>query len=139
VAPVGGDADQDAFARVVDLGHELAVLPDAGVACRPTLPVPGNNQKDVFMRSRLLGLAAAGGLLLAGIVVPAQADAATKVPVYKNCTAMHAKYKHGVGRQGAHDKVTSGKPVTNFYVSTTIYNANKKLDRDHDGVACEQH
>ena len=63
----------------------------------------------------------------------------SKVPVYKNCTAMHAKYKHGVGRKGARDKVTSGKPVTNFYVSTTIYNANKKLDRDRDGVACEKH
>ena len=74
-------------------------------------------------------------------VAPAATAPSAAVPVavrYKNCTALHKKYKHGVGRKGAHDKVTSGKPVTTFYVSTTIYNANKKLDRDHDGVACEK-
>jgi hypothetical protein len=59
------------------------------------------------------------------------------VPVYKNCTAMHARYKHGVGRRGAHDK-TSGKPVTNFYVSAPIYDANRRLDRDGDKIACEK-
>jgi Excalibur calcium-binding domain len=93
-----------------------------------------------MMRSRVLATVLAGGLLAGvGMTTAAEANAAAKVPVYKNCTAMHAKYKHGVGRKGAHDKVTSGKPVTTFYVSTTIYNANKKLDRDRDGVACEKH
>jgi hypothetical protein len=92
-----------------------------------------------MMRSRVLATVLAGGLLVGvGITTAAEANAVTKVPVYKNCTAMHAKYKHGVARKGAHDKVTSGKPVTTFYVSTTIYNANKKLDRDRDGVACEK-
>lgn len=91
----------------------------------------------MIRRPLLVGAMAVG--LVAGVGAPLTADAATKVPVYRNCTAMHAKYKHGVGRKGAHDHVTSGKPVTNFYVSTTIYNANKKLDRDHDGVACEKH
>ena len=89
-------------------------------------------------RRQLVAVTSVG--LLAGMTaVPVAADAASRVPVYKNCTAMHAKYKHGVGKKGARDKVSSGKPVTNFYVSTTIYNANKKLDRDHDGVACEKH
>jgi hypothetical protein len=63
--------------------------------------------------------------------------ASASAPHYKNCTAMHKHYPHGVGRSGAHDK--SSKPVTNFKVSTTIYNANKHLDRDKDGVACEAH
>jgi hypothetical protein len=31
---------------------------------------------------------------------------------FSNCTAMHAKYPHGIGRVGAHDK-TTGVPVTN--------------------------
>jgi hypothetical protein len=93
-----------------------------------------------MIRKRMLVTFLTGGLLVgASLSTPAEANAASRVPVYKNCTAMHAKYKHGVGRKGARDKVTSGKPVTNFYVSTTIYNANKKLDRDHDGVACEKH
>jgi hypothetical protein len=52
---------------------------------------------------------------------------------------MHAKYKHGVGKKGAKDKVSGKtKPVTNFYVSNGLYAANKKLDRDKDGIACEK-
>jgi Excalibur calcium-binding domain len=43
---------------------------------------------------------------------------------------------------GAHDK-TSGEPVTNFKRSTKLYRLatgyNAGLDRDHDGIACEQH
>jgi Excalibur calcium-binding domain len=75
------------------------------------------------------------------VALPVSAEASTKVPIFKNCTAMHAKYKHGVGLTGAKDKVTSksDKPVTNFYRSNAIYKANKKLDRDHDGIACEKH
>ena len=77
------------------------------------------------------------------------ADAAPKAKSYKNCTALHKDYPHGVAKSGAHDKV-KGKtePVTNFKVSTKVYKLNdgkakKKgehdLDRDNDGVACEKH
>jgi Excalibur calcium-binding domain len=71
----------------------------------------------------------------------AQAQVAmASVPHFANCTAMHKTYKHGVGKSGAHDHVSGkSKPVTNFKVSTSIYNANKKMDGDHDGVACEAH
>ena len=49
------------------------------------------------------------------------------------------KYKHGVGRKGARDKVSGRtKPVRNFKVSTAIYNANRHSDRDKDGIACEK-
>jgi hypothetical protein len=52
---------------------------------------------------------------------------------------MHRVYKGGVARRGAHDHRASGghahyAPV----VSTKLYNANAKMDRDHDGIACEQ-
>lgn len=52
---------------------------------------------------------------------------------------MHALYKHGVGMPGATDHVRgSTKPVTDFYVSKSLYDANIGSDRDHDGIACER-
>ncbi|MGV8884577.1 MAG: excalibur calcium-binding domain-containing protein [Microbacteriaceae bacterium] len=58
---------------------------------------------------------------------------------FANCTALNKKYPHGVGKSGAKDKVTgSAKPVKNFTVSTSVYNKNKKSDRDKDGIACEK-
>ena len=75
--------------------------------------------------------AAACGLTLGVSSVGAQAS-------FRNCTAMHAKYRHGVGKVGAHDK-TSGVPVTNFYRSNRLYYLNRGLDRDKDGIACESH
>ena len=66
------------------------------------------------------------------------ADAAVS---YKNCTSFHKTYPHGVGKAQARDK-TSGTPVTNFKHSTKVYKlavrANKDLDRDGDGIACEK-
>lgn len=57
-----------------------------------------------------------------------------------DAVAMNQKYPHGVGRLGAVDHVRPGNvPVTNFYVSTAIYNLNTARDGDHDGVACERH
>jgi Excalibur calcium-binding domain len=49
---------------------------------------------------------------------------------------MHTLYKHGVARAGAHD-MSSGTPVTTFFISTALYNVNTTLDRDKTGVACE--
>jgi hypothetical protein len=70
-------------------------------------------------------------------VAVSPAEAAT--PKFKNCTAMHKKYKHGVGKKGAKDKVRgSTKPVTNFTVSDSVYAKNTHLDRDKDKVACEK-
>ena len=87
-----------------------------------------------------LGIAVASlAVTFSGLVLTApSADAASGI--YRNCTAMHTKYKHGVGRSGAHDH-TSGTPVTNFTRNTRVYNTamkkNKGLDRDKDGIACE--
>jgi Excalibur calcium-binding domain len=57
---------------------------------------------------------------------------------FENCTSMHHKYRHGVGKVGADDK-TTGVPVTNFYRSNRLYYLNRHLDRDKDGIACEKH
>jgi hypothetical protein len=59
------------------------------------------------------------------------------VSTFANCTATHRYYLHGIGKPGAHDH-TSGTPVTTFYVSTALYQANTTLDRDNDGIACER-
>jgi Excalibur calcium-binding domain len=66
----------------------------------------------------------------------------TRIPAkWKNCTAVNARYPHGVGRNHAHDS-TTGVPVTNFKHSTRLYKIamhyNKGLDRDKDGIACEK-
>lgn len=75
---------------------------------------------------------------LVGTASPASAAVPAK---YKNCTALHKYYPHGVGKSTARDK-TSGKPVTTFKRSTKLYNAaikaNKRLDADKDGIACEK-
>ncbi len=68
------------------------------------------------------------------IAFTAPASAAKR---YKNCTALNKDYPHGVGKPGARDK-TSGRPVTNFKVSRSLYNANTSRDRDKDGIACEK-
>ena len=81
-------------------------------------------------------------LLLAATILSAStlsiSVTANAAPVkYKNCTAMNAKYRHGVGKKGAKDR-SSGKPVTTFAVNNALYLANTRLDRDKDGVACEK-
>jgi Excalibur calcium-binding domain len=90
--------------------------------------------------TRAAALSVATAVALLG--TPAVAGQAASAPgIYKNCTALHTKYKHGVGRTNAHDH-TSGKPVTSFTHSTSAYNAavkaNADLDRDRDGIACEK-
>ena len=72
------------------------------------------------------------------VVTAPSADAATGI--YRNCTALHTKWRYGVGKATAHDR-TSGVPVTNFFHSTRQYriamSRNGGLDRDKDGIACE--
>ena len=99
------------------------------------------------MRGLILVVATTAAILLAA---PASAaiDRATAsaagdaIPrLYKNCTNLNTRYRHGVGRRLARDK-TSGDPVTNFKRSTALYNTamgyNRGLDRDKDGIACEK-
>jgi hypothetical protein len=89
---------------------------------------------NTLMRAVLVVALFAGGSVA---VTSAPVEAAAKK--YKNCTALNKTYKHGVAKKGAKDKVRGkSKAVTTFKVNTKVYNANKKLDRDKDGVACEK-
>lgn len=90
-----------------------------------------------MIRRVVIALCSLGLVMGAGSVVADPADAAAKK--FKNCTALNKTYKHGVGKPGAKDKVSgSSKPVTNFKRSKALYKANKKMDRDKDGIACEK-
>jgi len=89
-------------------------------------------------RLSMRALATTVGLAV-GMLVGAPANAAPAVPHYARCADLHQHYKHGVGRPGARDHVSGHtRPVTTFKVNRSLYNANKTLDRDHDGIACEQ-
>jgi Excalibur calcium-binding domain len=93
----------------------------------------------VSVRSTMV---AAGAVLCALAPVPAATGAPASL--WDNCTRVHTKYAHGVGRARAHDMTRSGtNPVTNFVRSTRLYTIamryNSDLDRDGDGIACEKH
>lgn len=90
------------------------------------------------MRKILVSFVAVMSVSVASVAIapPPGAEAAT-VTKFSNCKKMQAKYKHGVGRPGAKDKTSSKYKVKNFKVDKALYNKNKTLDRDHDGIACE--
>jgi hypothetical protein len=82
----------------------------------------------------------AAGVIAVGIT-PAPAANGAVSSLWQNCTRVHTKYPHGVGKLHAHDR-TTGTPVTTFKRSTRLYNIamshNRGLDRDRDGIACEK-
>lgn len=65
----------------------------------------------------------------------------TRTHWWTNCTALHNRWLHGVGRVHAVDH-TSGAPVTNFKHSNYWFGIamqhNRGLDRDRDRIACEK-
>ena len=94
---------------------------------------------------RLAGFVAIAAAAIA-FAIPSAPAAPAGIPyVWQNCTHVHTKYRHGVGKAKAHDH-TTGTPVTTFYRSTRLYNVamsynqarGYNLDRDHDGIACEK-
>jgi|1185.fasta_scaffold299822_2 hypothetical protein len=93
--------------------------------------------------NKLVSVVALSVISTAGLtasVATAGSAAASATGIYANCTALHTRWAHGVGKRYAHDH-TSGVPVRNFYHSTYWYNVamrhNSGLDRDKDGIACE--
>lgn len=91
------------------------------------------------MTTRISALLVAGGIAFGGLTAVTPASAQT-AGVFTNCTALHTRWPHGVGRLHAHDQ-TTGTPVTTFKRSNRLYvramNHNAGLDRDHDKIACE--
>ena len=94
----------------------------------------------MFTSRRIVAATVTAGFLVSlSAALPAEAKAPAKPPVFANCSKLNQKFPHGVGKKGAKDHVSGkSKPVKNFTVNNAIYNANRKLDRDKDGIACEK-
>ena len=56
--------------------------------------------------------------------------------VFKNCTELNKAYPGGVALPGAVN--SGGKTKKEPKYDKALYNANKKSDRDKDGIACEK-
>ena len=56
--------------------------------------------------------------------------------VFKNCTELNKVYPGGVAKPGAVNK--GGKTKKTPKYNKALYTANKKSDRDRDGIACEK-
>jgi hypothetical protein len=91
---------------------------------------------------RITAAATASALVVGGMVLVAGPAGAANAPVksFANCTAMHQVYAYrgGVKKPGAVDHRSSGHARYTPYVGSTRYRLNSGLDRDKDGVACEQ-
>jgi len=56
--------------------------------------------------------------------------------VFKNCTELNKVYPGGVALPGAVNSGGLTKKEPKY--DKALYNANKKSDRDKDGIACEK-
>jgi hypothetical protein len=80
---------------------------------------------------RLIIASIAIGLTL-GLIPAGQAAA----KVFKNCTELNKVYPGGVALPGAIN--SGGATMKKPKYDKALYNANKKSDRDKDGIACEK-
>ena len=73
--------------------------------------------------------------LILGFSLPGtSANAAAKV--FKNCTELNKVYPGGVALPGAVNAGGETKKEPKY--DKALYTANKKSDRDKDGIACEK-
>jgi len=85
----------------------------------------GEEMKRLFVVTISLGLTF-------GLMPASQAAA----KVFKNCTELNKVYPGGVALPGAVNSGGSTKKEPKY--DKALYNANKKSDRDKDGIACEK-
>jgi hypothetical protein len=102
------------------------------------------------MRLRTMLLVALTAVVLLATLGAVPADARRRPRSYPNCPALNSVDPPGVGLVRARDRTSSGDPVTNFKRSkrldirndgggSRLFASEHDLDRDNDGVACEQH
>ena len=100
-------------------------------------------KKGVAMRRTFPLVLVAAGAIAVGV---AEAPAATSYvgpAIWKNCTNVHKRYPHGVGKLRA-TRSSAGQHRARDDVQaqhTALQHAmryNKRLDADKDGVACEK-
>jgi hypothetical protein len=74
------------------------------------------------------------GIVLIFLLTNPQSFAATKK--FKNCTELNKVYPGGVALPGAVNAGGTTKQTPTY--DKKLYEANKKSDRDKDGIACEK-
>ncbi len=82
------------------------------------------------MKSRILAA------LILPIVLLGAPEANAGAKVFKNCTELNKSYPGGVALPGAVNVGGTTKLTPTF--DKALYTANKKSDRDKDGIACEK-
>ena len=58
----------------------------------------------------------------------------SSIPTYKNCSDLKGEFPNGIARD---QEATNAEDYTNQTVNGDVYFANRKMDRDNDGVMCE--
>jgi hypothetical protein len=83
------------------------------------------------MKRILIGL-----VLVISLIFPTTSSVNAAAKKFKNCTELNKVYPGGVALPGAINAggITKKEPKYN----KALYNANKKSDRDGDGIACEK-
>jgi len=75
-------------------------------------------------------------ILCATLSFSAIPNSQATVKVFKNCTELNKVYPGGVALPGAVNSGGVTKLIPTF--NKKLYKANKKSDRDKDGIACEK-
>ena len=83
------------------------------------------------MKRILIGL-----VLVISLIFPTTSSVNAAAKKFKNCTELNKVYPGGAALPGAINAggITKKEPKYN----KALYNANKKSDRDGDGIACEK-
>ena len=100
------------------------------------------------LTSRSVARASTLVLVTAAMLGPTAATAATAAAThqYSSCSAVHQHYSGGIAKAGVTSNTVhhrngsvSHEPLRGHVkFSTSLYRANSNLDRDSDGIACEQ-
>ena len=75
-------------------------------------------------------------LLISIIVLAPTTQASAAAKKFKNCTELNKVYPGGVALPGAVNAGGATKKEPKY--DKALYTANKKSDRDGDGIACEK-
>jgi hypothetical protein len=76
------------------------------------------------------------GVIPTPTVALATPTAAPAVPIFISCRTLRAAYPDGVKRIGARN--TGRKARGHMAADDAVYRANRRLDQDKDGIACER-
>jgi hypothetical protein len=83
------------------------------------------------MKRILIGLA-----LVISLIFPTTTSVNAAAKKFKNCTELNKVYPGGVALPGAVNAGGATKKEPKY--DKALYTANKKSDRDGDGIACER-